>query len=75
MCSKQIGTEIYYPTPVHLQPCFLEMDQGSYSLPHTEKVANEVLSLPIFPELRADEQTRVVDAIHDFMSNRHANAA
>lgn len=63
MTDMNVGTEIYYPIPIHLQSCFdyLMVERGS--LPETETAANEVLSLPIFPELREDEQRYVVDCL------------
>ncbi len=58
-----IGSEIYYPTPLHLQPCFREYGYREGSLPETERTAKEVLSLPIFPALTAAEQRAVVEGI------------
>ena len=69
--EQGIGTEIYYPVPMHQQDCF----SGSSShqgvvpqdgLPETEKACAEILNLPIYPELTIDEQTRVVDSIKQF---------
>jgi dTDP-4-amino-4,6-dideoxygalactose transaminase len=61
-----IPTEIYYPHPLHLQPAFRGLGHERGSLPFTEAVAQEVLSLPIFPELTAGQQRAVVAAIADF---------
>jgi len=66
LAQRQIGTEIYYPVPLHQQACFKYLDYGPGSLPETERAARETVALPIFPELRDDEQLRVVDAIADF---------
>ncbi len=63
-----IGTEIYYPLPLHLQAglAFLSYQPGAF--PHTEQAAAEVLALPMYPELRHDEQDAIVHAIAAFYS-------
>jgi dTDP-4-amino-4,6-dideoxygalactose transaminase len=63
--ARGIGTEVYYPWPLHLQPYFASAVQ--LSLPVAEASALETLALPIFPGLRADELERVASAILEFI--------
>src|SRR5690348_2318273 len=64
--SKQIGSAIYYPLPLHLQPCFAYLGYREGSCPESEKASKEVLSLPIYPELGRDQLDEVIDAVRSF---------
>jgi len=66
MASRQVGTEIYYPVPLHQQECFQGLPSSQEKLPETERAALETLALPIFPELTLAQQERVVNVIAEF---------
>ncbi len=61
-----IGTEIYYPLALHLQPCFAELGLCAGSLPHAERATAEALALPIYAELGEAQQAYVVEQIANF---------
>jgi dTDP-4-amino-4,6-dideoxygalactose transaminase len=69
LMQRKIGTEIYYPVALHQQECFCEMGSGEADLPETERATREVLHLPIFPELTAEQQQSVVGQIAEFFAS------
>ncbi|MFD0680813.1 MULTISPECIES: DegT/DnrJ/EryC1/StrS family aminotransferase [unclassified Paenibacillus] len=68
--EQGVSTMIYYPKPLHLQPVFSELGYKEGDLPHTEKAAEEAISLPIFPELTTEQQQYVVAKIADFYKEK-----
>jgi len=68
LAERGVGSEIYYPIPLHLQKCFAYLGYTQGDLPESESAAATVLALPMFAELEADEQRYVVDSIAEFYS-------
>ena len=66
LTARGIGTEVYYPIPLHLQACFSYLGYAEGDLPESERAAAEVLAIPMFPELTEDEQRWVVENIGEF---------
>jgi len=66
LAQHGIGCRVYYPLPLHLQPCFAYLGYKAGDLPVAERLAGEVLSLPVFPELGETRQQCVIDAVREF---------
>lgn len=66
LARRGVGTEVYYPVPLHLQPCFRSLGHRPGDFPHAEAAAAESLALPVYPELAAAQQQYVVQAIADY---------
>jgi len=64
--GKEIGFDIYYPIPLHLQECYKNLGYKKGDLPVAERLADMVISLPAFPELTEDQQAYVIDSIKEF---------
>ena len=65
--ANDVGTEIYYPVPLHMQECFEDLGCKEGELPHTEAAALETLALPIYPELTEDQIRHVASVVINFL--------
>jgi dTDP-4-amino-4,6-dideoxygalactose transaminase len=67
--SKGIGNSVYYPLPLHLQPCFAYLGYSEGAFPESEKAALQVISLPVYPELTQSQLDEVIEAVQEFYGN------
>ena len=63
-----IGSAIYYPQPLHVQPCFEHLGYSKGQFPEAEKASAEVISLPVYPEMTAEQQNAVIDVVGEFFA-------
>ncbi|MGO9916949.1 MAG: DegT/DnrJ/EryC1/StrS family aminotransferase [Isosphaeraceae bacterium] len=76
LTARQIGTEIYYPIPLHLQPCFAALAHKAGDFPVSESAARETIALPMYAELTEEQQRFVVGSIRQFLDlHAHGNLA
>jgi dTDP-4-amino-4,6-dideoxygalactose transaminase len=66
LSAKGIGHSVYYPLPLHLQPCFAHLGYKSGAFPEAERAAQEVVSLPVYPELTQVQLEEVISAVRGF---------
>jgi dTDP-4-amino-4,6-dideoxygalactose transaminase len=66
LLTRGIGNTIYYPLPLHLQECFIKLGYKKGDFPDSEKTCNEVVALPVYPELKMEDQEYVVEKIAKF---------
>jgi dTDP-4-amino-4,6-dideoxygalactose transaminase len=66
LAERKIGSTVYYPVPLHLQPLYAALGHKPCDFPESERAAQEALSLPLYPELRSEQIARVTSAIEEF---------
>ena len=69
--QKNIGTEVYYPLPLHRQECFADLGYAIGSLPESEAAANETVALPIYPDLTREQLEHVARSVISFLGRKN----
>lgn len=75
LSENNIGNEVYYPVPLHLQECFSDLGGKVGDLPQSEVAANETIALPVYPELSQEQQDHVVETVVSFVKQSAAVGA
>jgi len=75
LSEHHIGTEIYYPVPLHLQPCFAYLKHAPGDFPESERAAAETLALPIYPELTHAQLDQVIGSVGEYYGKAGARKA
>ena len=70
LAARGIGTEVYYPVPLHLQPCFADLGHAPGDFPNAEAAARRAVALPLYPDLDLSEVDRVCAAVREFCLER-----
>jgi len=70
LADRNVGTEVYYPVPLHLQKCFAPLGYKAGDMPHSEAAANETLALPIYPELGEERIRYVAQSVREFVDTQ-----
>jgi dTDP-4-amino-4,6-dideoxygalactose transaminase len=73
LSSRNISSAVYYPVPLHLQPLYSSLGHKPGDFPHAEHAAKEVISLPMYPELRPEQITRVAETVAEFVTAGHSS--